>query len=72
MINILRREMELAIVCVIIMMYNYLKCILDHDHDLPNAVHRLHGHVQGATHQDNVVRHIPKIKILNNDDTGSI
>jgi len=64
--------MEIVIVCVIIMIYNYLNCILDHDRDLPNAVHHLHGHVQGATHQDNVVRHIPKINIINNDDTGSI
>lgn len=61
----------MVIICVIIMIHNYLNCILDHDHDLPNAVHRLHGHVQGATHQDNVVRHIPKINIIN-DDTGSI
>lgn len=54
------------------MIYNYLNCILDHDRDLPNVVHRHHGHVQGATHQDSVVRHIPKIIILNIDDTGSI
>jgi hypothetical protein len=44
----------------------------DHDRDLLNAVHHLHGHVQGAIHQDNVVRHIPKINIINNDDTGFI
>jgi len=64
--------MEIVIVCVIIMIYNYLNCILDHDRDLLNAVHHLHGHVQGAIHQDNVVRHIPKINIINNDDTGFI
>jgi len=62
----------MLIVSVIIMIYNYLNCILDHDHDLPNVVHHHHGHVQGATHQDSVVRHIPKITILNNDDTGFI
>lgn len=59
-------------VCIIIMIYNSLNCILDHDRDLQNVVRRLHGHVQGATRQDNVVRHIPKINILNNNETGSI
>lgn len=66
MIKIPLWKMEMVIVWVIIMIYNYLNCILDHDHDLQNAVHRLHGHVQGAIHQDNVVRHIPKINIINN------
>lgn len=53
----------MAIVCFNITIYNYLNYILGHDRDHPNVVHRHHGHVPGVTHQDNVARHIPKIKI---------
>jgi len=35
----------------------------DHDRVHQNVVLRLQGHVPGVTRQDNVARHIPKIKV---------
>lgn len=54
---------EMVNKCFDIMIHIYFNYILDHDRVHPNVVHHLQGHVPGVTRQDNVARHIPKIKI---------
>lgn len=51
------------IICFDVMIDNYFNYILDRDLVHQNVVHHLQGHVPGVIRQDNVARHIPKIKV---------